>query len=202
MSQLHDYSVWLTPERLEVEELAWEQSGIYRLYSHHVTVTADQENCTSVLEVGCGTGWLAASLPPHLKYLGVDANRNCIDLARRKSDRQFMTADVRDLEALFYLRDWYAPATRADLVCAFAFLKHFALDEWTDVFVRLLNRGRVAVFTMNVGEQDLDDFEQGFAHTWVSTDTLVAAITAAGHRLDSTALLHTGETMVKTAMPR
>jgi SAM-dependent methyltransferase len=182
-----DYSVWLTPERLGAEEAQWALTGIYRLYAERLLEVAHLEGCASVLEIGCGTGWVPTVLPPSLRYLGVDANPDCVALAMTKSDRTFMVKDVRDLPA----QEW------ADLVCAFAVLKHFALSEWRDVLQRVLSMGRVGLFTMNVGLQDADDFEQGFPHTWVSWDTLAGAVRSAGHEFVSTELLYTGELLVQ-----
>jgi hypothetical protein len=64
----------------------------------------------------------------------------------------------------------------------------------------VLSFGRFGVFTMNVGDADVDDVSQGFPHTWVSMATLMAAVEAAGHRIVSTELLQTTETMVRTCI--
>lgn len=185
-----DYSVWLTPERLAEEEKLWEEVAIYRLYANTVIRVAQEERCSSVIELGCGTGWVPTCLPAGIKYVGVDANRDCLVYAALKDglpEQYFVLADIRSVEL--------APA---DLVCSFAVLKHFALAEWREVVAKMLSLGRVGVFTMNVGPEDEDDFTQGFPHTWVSPSTLNAAVIAAGHEVRSMELIHTGETMVTT----
>lgn len=182
-----DYADWLTPVRLEIEERLWEQVAIYRLYAEALQRVLEVEGCRSVIELGCGTGWVPTRLSSDLDYLGVDANPGCLALARRKTSFPFLQADIRQLET---------PVR--DMVCAFAVLKHFALQEWQEIVVRMLALGRVGVFTMNVGPDDLDDSSHGFPHTWVSRETLEWAIRAGGHDIVEMALLHTGETIIRT----
>lgn len=184
-----DYSVWLTPERLAAEERLWKEVAIYRLYADAVLRTCEEEGCRSVLEIGCGTGWVPTLLPSEIDYTGVDANEGCLALARQKSGARFLNADIRGLQ--------HRPV---DLVCSFAVLKHFALQEWTGVLARVLSFGRIGLFTMNVGPFDRDDFEQGFAHTWIGQETLEAAVAAAGHRIVDQHVIHTFETMVRTCI--
>lgn len=183
-----DYSAYLTPERLAVEEVAWEQTAIYRLYADTVLYAAARYGCNTVLEVGCGTGWVPTRLPESLAYIGLDANPECLTLARQKTERLFIWADAR----VFRLEE------SVDLVCSFAVLKHFALHEWASVLGKILSFGRVGVFTMNVGDADADDFEQGYPHTWVSPFTLGAAVAGAGHQIESSETIYTGESMVIT----
>jgi SAM-dependent methyltransferase len=198
-----DYSVWLTPERLAEEERLWAEVGIYQLYAAELLKVATAEGCQSVLELGCGTGWVPMCLPEMLHYVGVDSNPGCITLARSKNgdrnlsgergpNRRFLIEDIRKV---------VRPVGGFDMVCAFAVMKHFALAEWAEVLARrVLYHGRVGLFTMNVGESDVDDFEQGFPHTWVSAHTLAAAVGDAGHQIVEMELLYTGETMVRTCI--
>lgn len=189
-----DYSAYLTPERLAVEEQAWRESGIHRLYATELLKAMASEDCISVVEVGCGTGWVPTCLPDSIMYGGVDVNAGCIEIAQRKNPfRDFLVADIREsLATLDPSGRWW------DAGCAFAFLKHFALHEWSDIVRHLLSFGRVGVFTMNVGTEDVDDFSQGYPHTWVTPATLDNAVQAAGHGVVSMTLIHTGETMVRT----
>lgn len=190
MIETADYSVWLTPERLAVEEKLWAETAIYVRYAAELMRVVAEERCKSVIEIGCGTGWVPTLLPARLDYVGVDANDGCLALAARKNPkRPFMLGDVRSL-------DWPA----GDAVCSFAVLKHFGLSEWSDVLAKVLSFGRVGLFTMNVGPTDVDDFEQGFPHTWITRETLVSAIESAGHRLVSAQLMDTDETMVRTCI--
>lgn len=187
---VQDYSAWLTPERLAAEEALWAEVGIYRLYAEHVMRAVGDHDCRSIIELGCGTGWVPTQLPPSIEYVGLDANPECVTLAQQKNPtRSFFLADMRAFRSPPF-----------DLACSFAVLKHFALEEWAAVLGKVLSLGRVGLFTMNVGPYDLDDFEQGFAHTWVTHMTLSDAVYAAGHQLVSAELLHTGETMVCTCL--
>jgi len=182
-----DYSEWLTPERLAEEERLWAEVAIYKLYAAETFKLVRSLNLKALIEVGCGTGWLPTALPPTLEYTGVDANAECLRLAQQKTTQLFVQADVRN---------FYWP--ERPLVVSFAMLKHFALFEWAEILGKVLALGRNALFTMNVGASDEDDFQHGFPHTWVSDATLREAIRAAGHELVWATLLHTGETMVHT----
>lgn len=60
----------------------------------------------SVLEVGCGTGRLACELAPFASRVqGIDANRDCIDLAAHRAseagqrDTAFITSSWQDIES-------------------------------------------------------------------------------------------------------
>lgn len=188
-----DYSAYLTPERLAVEEEAWRESAIFERYAFELKSVLWISGCVSVVEVGCGVGLVPTcfSDTATMNYIGVDANEHCIARARAREYHQpcaFHLADLRLLDI-----------EPCQVVCAFAFLKHFALCEWQDIVVKLLSFGkRYGVFTMNVGAEDHDDFSQGYPHTWVSLETLVDAVRAAGHRVVTTERLHTNETMVRT----
>jgi len=184
-----DYSVWLDSFRLAREEQLWAESEMPHLYANRVRQVIEEHGCRSVIELGCGTGWVPTLLPGTVEYVGVDGNPECLQYARQKTTRLFLHADIRGLRY-----------PTQDLVCSFAVLKHFALEEWPAVLGKVLSHGRVGLFTMNVGPGDRDDFNEGFAHTWVSAVTLDRAVEACGHRIRSVELLHTTETMVKTCI--
>lgn len=46
-------------------------------------------NIDSVLDVGCGEGWLARELPSAIQYLGIDGSQELVQCARKKSARSF-----------------------------------------------------------------------------------------------------------------
>lgn len=167
-----DYSEWLTPDRLGVEEKTWEEHKYYELYAAHIRGLVDGARVRTILEVGCGTGWVPTVLPRNVEYRGVDANERCIALAKAKTHHPFVVADIRTY-----------PRQAVDLVCSFAVLKHFALAEWSAVVGNVLQHGRRGLFSIPVAEEDKDDFTAGFPHTFVCHATLDAAVRAAGHDL-------------------
>jgi len=186
-----DYSAWLTPERLAVEDQQWGDPRLatWPIFVGWIKHVAREVEIVSVLEYGCGTGWVPRHLPPDMHYVGVDANQYCLQLAMaRNPGRLFAFADVRAALALTF-----------DLACAFSFLKHFGLHEWDEVVAQVLRHGRYGLFTMPVGPETKDDGTE-FPHVWVTEDRLRAAVNLAGHEVRHLARIQTGETMVVTRL--
>lgn len=191
MPEKPDYSEWLTPERLCREEELWAQCRYYADFAAGITQMCADHPITSVVEFGCGTGWVPTLLPPELVYLGVDQNLECLTWARTKNpgpNRDWMQVDIRD----FPTRNF-----QADLGCAFSVLKHFGLSEWDAVVSKILGSVTYGLFTMPIGTEDVDDGIE-FPHVWVSPERLEAAVSKAGHQVLWSRLQRTTETMVAT----
>ena len=172
-----DYSEWLTQERFEREDELWSGENLWlrRDYAGLLQRWCPDE-APRVLEYGCGSGLVAQHLSGHYAYLGVDANPYCVERAReRNPGRVVLCEDLRRVELG---SDW-------GVVCAFALLKHFSLDEWDAVARKVLESARTAVFTMTVADEDRED-NCVFPHVWVSRKRLVRVIWQAGHRLVET----------------
>lgn len=181
-----DYSAWLTPERLEVEELAWATCQYYRDFADAVMSTAARFGIASVVEFGCGTGWVPSLLPSYLTYTGIDANPGVIERAAvRNPQRVFQLGDIRT-----------AVPPAAGLGCSFSVLKHFGLDEWDAIVARVLYTD-YGLFTMPVGLHTVDDGVE-FPHVWVTEMRLRAAVKAAGHEIVELTPQRSGETLVLT----
>lgn len=174
-----DYAEWLTPERLIAEEEAWASSRDYVRYADAVTalVDSDPSICT-IQELGSGTGWVPWELSQrgilrHRSYVGLDKNVHCLDKARERnafvSQVAFGRVDLRT----------YHPI--ADVVCSFAVLKHFRLEEWERLFVQWFRAARYGCFTVPIAGQSRADSEPEFTHVWLSEADLAQAIRAAGH---------------------
>jgi len=167
-----DYSVWLTKDRLTIEDNLWSNAQYHADFGAQVRAQYPVDRLARVLEFGCGPGWLI----PHLgevEYHGVDANVQCIELAKsRYLDQQFSVGDIRTWSAE---SEW-------DIVCAVATTKHFALHEWSAIVKRILSFAPVAVFSQPIG---LVNFDTGveFPHVFVKETTCLAAIADAGHTL-------------------
>lgn len=184
---LPDYSTWLTPERLEIEERLWE--GGLRTWPTFVAAIERVQSAAairSVIEFGCGTGWVGAALP-QLAYTGVDANAGCIAAAQQRNPgAQFIRSDIRTV---------VAPAK--DLACAFSVLKHFGLLEWDAILGTILGHGVHGLFSMRVGSENTDDGTE-FPHVQVTSARLESAVSAAGHAIQWTEALPWGEVMIAT----
>lgn len=170
-----DYSAFLAPAQLEIEEAAWAEAAHEREQAELTRMTLDENGLVSLVEFGCATGWLPHYLGDRFQYLGIDANLDCIARARAKNPaRLFLADDVRT-----------ARAPQADLVAAFALLKHFHLSEWEAVLFRILHYGRYGLFNMTVAKRSYeDDFD--FPHVWISPERLRKAVEAAGHEIIGT----------------
>lgn len=73
----------------------------------------------SLLDLGCGQGVLARSLPDGIKYVGVDAAPSLIQKARAKSKHSFYVADITAP-----LKVKQAPFSHAALILAVQNLEH------------------------------------------------------------------------------
>lgn len=187
---LPDYSQWLTPARLAAEEHQWADPELrtWPIFVNWVLHVLQDANVLSMIEFGCGTGWVPKALPADLQYVGVDANPHCLALAMEKNPtRWFSRNDIRNPQALTF-----------DLACAFSVLKHFGLHEWDAVVKNVVSAGHVCLFSMPVGPEDKEDGAE-FPHTWVTAAHLQDAVAAAGHMVVRLEPIATGEHMVMTA---
>jgi SAM-dependent methyltransferase len=51
----------------------------------------------SVLDIGCGRGWLCDYLPPNTRYLGIDQNITAIDIAKKlHPEGRFVCSKIED----------------------------------------------------------------------------------------------------------
>src|SRR5690242_8202703 len=190
---LPDYSRWLTSERLMAEEVLWGDPST-RTWPSFVDwilkISQADDEVQSIVEFGCGTGWVPANLPKDLHYVGIDSNPMCLALAMKKNrGRLFSLADIREDHALTY-----------DIACAFSTLKHFALYEWDAVVGKVLKCGvRYGLFSMPINDEESIDDGVYFPHVWVTEQRLVRAVEKAGHTLMELVPLPTGEFMAVTS---
>jgi SAM-dependent methyltransferase len=182
---MNDYAAWLTQERLEIEERLWAECRYYEWYATAILELGP----TSVVELGCGTGWVPYVLPASTKYVGVDSNAQCVNLARAKNPgRLFVEMDLRR----------FRPQTAFDIVCAFAVVKHFALDEVGLILQHMGRCGRLLVFTVPPAEEDFDDGVE-FPHIHLSSSSLARLVQSAGRRIVTSRLLPNEELLVIAA---
>jgi SAM-dependent methyltransferase len=185
---LPDYSEWLTWERVHTEETAWAATRFYLTYAAHIMLLRSRYPIFKILEVGCGTGWVPTQFGADIQYLGIDKNKDALDIAIAKNipSRAFLQADLRILEGT-------SVCISPDLVCAFAVLKHFGLDEWDKIFDTIVSLAPFGLFTMNVAKQNRDDGID-FHHVWVTPERLSAAIERNGAKLLYSTIVWQGET--------
>ena len=161
--QLPDYSEYLNkPGMLEYIEQEWLRNP--HIHDAQAKFVNDAISSTfgikSVIEFGCSTGNLAARISHQVKYRGIDSNSAALEFARTKCpDKKFIEGDIRTFKG------------KADLVIAFAFLKHFSLHELPEIMVKLRKMGKYVIFDMPISEQPFDNGED-FHHTWANPISL------------------------------
>jgi predicted TPR repeat methyltransferase len=173
---LPDYSEFLKqPGKLEAEETAWlSNPQMHDEYASVVNDFIEKRKIKRIIEFGCGTGEVASRLLNTKFYTGVDSNIECIEYAKSKNkDVSFYVSDIREYQQ-YYIKH--------GLVICFAFLKHFGLHEWFDVFKKIASFGEYFIFNMGIGPETKDDFYE-FHHVWKSKQDIINDIEAAGLEL-------------------
>ncbi len=119
--------------------------------------SARLETATSVVEVGCGTGALAASvlghqLPAEATYLGLDVSGTMVELSRRRLSAFAPRAQVQLVDGH---TPWPVPDHTADRVLAAYVLDLFSPEGIDDFFTeagRILRpAGYIAVTSLSAG---------------------------------------------------
>lgn len=93
-------SVFESSPDADFYELAPFYDFVYRRdfdYGSQATRVRSTQTGESVLELACGTGLLAERLVEGGTYVGVDASREMLEVARRRVDAPFVEADARRL---------------------------------------------------------------------------------------------------------
>ncbi len=132
---------WILEARPSTEQLCadfyreiWHHDGVMHLY----VATAIDQACTSVLDVGCGTGLdypLIHSRAPRARYMGVDLNEIALWIAQRSlPDCSFMVGDIMELDL---------PAAGFDVVFSNSVVEHKA--DYEDFMRRLFSLSRKEV---------------------------------------------------------
>lgn len=169
---MNDYSEFLTADNLANEEVHWAVGMHNPKMAGLVTKVCVEHGLKTVIEAGCGSGWVPTYLPADLGYVGVDKNPLCLALAGKKNPaRTFVRADLRDVKH-----------DQQDVVCCLSVLKHFRPEEWKSVFLNVMSLGRHACFTMSIGPKIVNDGVE-FPHTYITREFLDECLAAAGKRV-------------------
>lgn len=155
------------------EEQAWTETKEYlRNFDQLSTILQD---CKTIIEIGCGSGWIPTLLPAEIEYIGIDKNAHFLEMCRHKNqgkNRIFKQADIRSINT----------NTVFDISCSWAFLKHFSLEEFDTILTNILRLGKKAIFEVQITKNW--EYNDGihFHHTFVSEDRLQNVITKSGYR--------------------
>jgi SAM-dependent methyltransferase len=185
-TRLPDYSEWLTHERFKTECEAWHNASFHQVYAEAVEKTLGRSLAPVVLELGCGIGLVPAELRARSRpvvYYGVDANLYCLQEARRTNpEHSFIEADIRDVVHSTDLEDDF-DIPQPWLVCSFAVLKHFAVQEARELLERIIRMSSVSVFSIPVDKESHNDGVE-FEHSWLDWLTLNSIIGRADKLID------------------
>jgi hypothetical protein len=174
-----DYSDYLTKGRLEAEMVAWKQARFHVAYAYDIASAAKEAGLSkpAILELGCGPSLIPAELDIDFTYKGVDKFPLCITKARLANpDHEYEEIDIRD----FHAEKTY------DIVCAFAFLKHFTLEELPVIMSKMLKSGNICIFSIPIGDTNKDDLSNGFPHTFVTLSYLKKIVKSYGFKIVAT----------------
>lgn len=179
---LPDYCDVLDSDLIKQEIRGWESGRGYLRYASAVRSALPYTGVSSpsVVELGCGAGYVGGELSGECNYIGVDGNTELLEIARSKFPGVvFMHGNLRDGGAL----------PRGDLVCTFSVIKHFGMNSWRQVVTNILGCGRFGLLQLQtrivgpsvdtIGQID----HRRFHHTWLNYDEVLETVERAGHRL-------------------
>lgn len=118
--------------------------------SRHVTnpalVQTIQDNqLKSVLDVGCGEGWLARSLPKEIHYTGIDGSEGLVNTARVRSQHLFETVSYADLKS----KNWRPRNNVEGVVFNFSLLDEEVGSLLKSVSEFLTPQGKIIIQTIH-----------------------------------------------------
>lgn len=195
--KLPDYSGYLTEEeRIAKEEEGWAETEFYKRNAENIMIASRKfklGDSFSLLELGCGSGWVPTVLPDSIAYLGVDNNPTLVEMAQHKNNRRrkFIQFDIREFSPSQLQR--LTGKLRSDLVCSFAVLKHFGLHEWEKIFQKMLRLGVFGVFNIQLTLKEVFDDGVDYHHTWVSRNMVEKCVEAEGKKIVGSEILWSGE---------
>lgn len=171
-----DLHEWWNTERIAAEDDVWLRQRRFVQYAQRVIAVMDKYNLKSVLELGCGMGYVGNELHNKgFEYTGTDGSKLMIDLARKRHpDLNFHVANIRNL-------DEYG----ADLVCSFAVLKHFSVNDWPKALRCMLAcswTALIQVQTVTVPTY-ADDTYPDVNHIWINDEKLQSEVNHAGFKV-------------------
>ncbi len=176
-----DYTFWVG-ENIETTERDWHLNP---------WVHEDQHNAIKhlkghILEIGCGSGQLAARIEN--PYTGFDQSEELLELARRKNPgKVFFQGSVRDIQK--------SDVFTSPNVCAFGFLKHFRLSEWDGVFATLAANATetLTIEAPIVEGNDWEDLRHDFPHTFVTRERITRLAKDHGFTIEKETMNRSGE---------
>lgn len=111
----------------------------------------------TVIDVGCGCGYLLDCLPANVVYMGVDLNPHLIEWARRKYEKRkgatFAVANARNLPFLNGAFDW--SVSRSVVGCCGVYAGYDAAE---DIHAQTMRVGKRSLF---LGYEPADQFTFG-----------------------------------------
>lgn len=182
MKQQMDLSSWWTPDRIEAEDAVWRRDGFYIQYAAEIRELMNKLGLKTVLEVGCGTGYVGNELKNEFDYVGTDGSGLMIQFAREKHpDVKFEVLNIRDMDNPAMVPNH----GNIDLVCCFAVFKHFTLEDWPIILSNILGVAKHALIQVQIRQSGHPSVEDGaeVPHNWISVDELIQFCESIGHEV-------------------
>lgn len=144
----------------------------YLIYMRRIADIIAAEEPASVLDVGCGDGFLLNSLPDAIDRLGVDIDAHALTFAQAFGSAKFRETDVADVTETF------------DVVCAVEVLEHVPDDGVAQFLRSCAARLRAGgLFVLSVPSDNVPESKKHFRH--YNTRLLEDHLAAAGMTVES-----------------
>lgn len=179
MSKKPDVSITFrdSPPVFNREIEIWKSDKLFILYADQINRICRIYGLKTVLEVGCGCGYVPLHMDKNLIWEGMDGFQGCVDEAKKNNPNS--TVVVGDLRSFRH--------SEVDLACSFAVVKHFYLDEVENILKRIISLGRYSMNTVQCSNTvDAEDSEASGnpnPHNWLSTPTVEKIVKSAGHEI-------------------
>lgn len=99
----------------------------------------------SILDIGCGEGWISRKINPNINYLGIDASSALIDIAKSKSQKKFQVVSYSKIES-----DGFNLNQKFDvIVFNFSILDDFSSAVLRQLKSNLENKGQILIQTLH-----------------------------------------------------
>lgn len=185
---MKDISEYYVGDIAQEEENAWTRAEFYTKNARFLNETVaklenDLKRTINILECGCGSGFIPLCLEGNVEYLGIDNNRQFLTWAEEKNkaantNARFEQADIRKVDHKFLADLKFKP----DIICSFAFLKHFSLDEWDEVFSKMIRLAPVGVMEIQLSDSNFDNGME-FHHVFVTNEKLKQVVASNGRKI-------------------
>lgn len=170
-----------TPAVAQQADIDWLLDGTYQKVAKWLSPLMEKHEIRSVVEFGCGSGLLAGTFPLTVRYLGLDASAELLQLAKARSGSHLIREfGIYNVQAQVHPE--IALPEPHGLVVFWSLLKHLPLDDWDYLVGLLLGCGTFAAFNVQLFDKDLDNGTD-WPHVFVTEEHLQRVLKAADFKI-------------------